>query len=135
MRIWWLTAAGVTLSSIAAFLTLRWRAAASNARKALSGGRRLAMGELELVLLSRHKTIYQLLRCNKIPHVKSILESEVVDTAVNSVRSHTAVPARKQGVRVMSKEIENKIGSTIYNRINAVQMPQVERQRAVNALC
>ena len=34
----------------------------------------------------------------------------------------------------MSKEIESKIGSTIYNRINAVQMPQVERQRALNAL-
>jgi hypothetical protein len=34
----------------------------------------------------------------------------------------------------MSKDIENKIGSTIYNRINAVQMPQVERQRALNAL-
>ena len=34
----------------------------------------------------------------------------------------------------MSKAIENKIGSTIYNRINTVQMPQVERQRALNAL-
>jgi len=34
----------------------------------------------------------------------------------------------------MSKEIESKIGSTIYSRINAVQMPQVERQRALNAL-
>jgi hypothetical protein len=34
----------------------------------------------------------------------------------------------------MSKEIENKIGSTIYRRINAVQMPEVERQRALNAL-
>jgi hypothetical protein len=34
----------------------------------------------------------------------------------------------------MSKEIESKIGSTIYNRINAVQMPEVERQRALNAL-
>ena len=34
----------------------------------------------------------------------------------------------------MSKAIENKIGSTIYKRINTVQMPQVERQRALNAL-
>ena len=34
----------------------------------------------------------------------------------------------------MSKAIETKIGSTIYKRINAVQMPQVERQRALNAL-
>ena len=34
----------------------------------------------------------------------------------------------------MSKAIESKIGSTIYSRINAVQMPQVERQRALNAL-
>ena len=34
----------------------------------------------------------------------------------------------------MSKAIEGKIGSTIYSRINAVQMPQVERQRALNAL-
>jgi len=34
----------------------------------------------------------------------------------------------------MSKEIESKIGSTIYNRIHSVQMPQVERQRALNAL-
>jgi hypothetical protein len=34
----------------------------------------------------------------------------------------------------MSKDIESKIGSAIYNRINAVQMPQVERQRALNAL-
>ena len=34
----------------------------------------------------------------------------------------------------MSKPIESKIGSTIYTRINAVQMPQVERQRALNAL-
>lgn len=34
----------------------------------------------------------------------------------------------------MSKAIESKIGSTIYTRINAVQMPRVERQRALNAL-
>ena len=34
----------------------------------------------------------------------------------------------------MSKDIENKIGSTNYKRINTVQMPQVERQRALNAL-
>jgi len=34
----------------------------------------------------------------------------------------------------MTKAIERKIGSTIYSRINAVQMPQVERQRALNAL-
>jgi hypothetical protein len=34
----------------------------------------------------------------------------------------------------MSKAIESKIGSTIYNRIKAVQMPQAERQRALNAL-
>ncbi len=34
----------------------------------------------------------------------------------------------------MSKAIESKLGSTIYKRINAVQMPQVERQRALNAL-
>jgi hypothetical protein len=34
----------------------------------------------------------------------------------------------------MIKEIENKIGSTIYRRINAVQMSEVERQRALHAL-
>ena len=34
----------------------------------------------------------------------------------------------------MSKEIESKLGSTIYSRINAVQMPEVERQHALNAL-
>ena len=34
----------------------------------------------------------------------------------------------------MSKAIESKIGSTIYKRVNAVQMSQVERQRALNAL-
>jgi hypothetical protein len=34
----------------------------------------------------------------------------------------------------MSKEIESKIGSAMYNRINAVQMPQVERERALHAL-
>ena len=93
------------------------------------------MGKLELDFLSRQEIIYQLLRCNKTVHVKSILASEVVDTAVISVRSHTAVPARKcKESRVMSKEIESKIGSTMYNRINAVQMPQVERQRALHAL-
>jgi hypothetical protein len=34
----------------------------------------------------------------------------------------------------MSRDIESKLGSTIYSRINAVQMPEVERQRALNAL-
>jgi hypothetical protein len=34
----------------------------------------------------------------------------------------------------MSKAIQSKIGSTIYNRINAVQMPEVDRQRALHAL-
>ena len=34
----------------------------------------------------------------------------------------------------MSREIETKIGSTIYNRINTVQMSQVDRQRALHAL-
>ncbi len=34
----------------------------------------------------------------------------------------------------MSKDIERKLGSTIYDRINAVQMPEAERQRALNAL-
>ena len=57
------------------------------------------MAGLELDLFSRRETIYQLLRCNKSVQVKSILASEVVDTAVNSVRSHTAVPARNEGVR------------------------------------
>ena len=34
----------------------------------------------------------------------------------------------------MSKEIESKIGSTIYARLNAVSMTESERQRAVHAL-
>ena len=34
----------------------------------------------------------------------------------------------------MSNEIENKIGSTIYARINAISMSEVERQRAIAAL-
>ena len=37
---WWLTAAGVTCSSAAAFLKLLWRAAATKARNALTDGRR-----------------------------------------------------------------------------------------------
>jgi len=37
---WWLTAAGVTCSSSAARVRLRWRAAASKARSAVSEGRR-----------------------------------------------------------------------------------------------
>ena len=41
--IWWLTAAGVTLSSAAAFFTLRWRATVSNARRAFKGGNRTGM--------------------------------------------------------------------------------------------
>ena len=34
----------------------------------------------------------------------------------------------------MSNAIENKIGSTIYARIKAVRMSEVERQRALAAL-
>jgi hypothetical protein len=34
----------------------------------------------------------------------------------------------------MTSHIEKKIGSTIISRINEVQMPDVERQRALNAL-
>ena len=46
-RIWWLIAACVTASSSAARVKLRWRAAASKARSAFSGGRsrRIAMDE------------------------------------------------------------------------------------------
>ena len=34
----------------------------------------------------------------------------------------------------MSRDIEEKIGSTIYARISQVQMPAAERQKALNAL-
>ena len=34
----------------------------------------------------------------------------------------------------MNVNIESKIGSTIVSRINEVQMPEVERQRALTAL-
>ena len=34
----------------------------------------------------------------------------------------------------MRNDIESKIGSTIYNRIHAVRMPEVDRQRALNTL-
>ena len=34
----------------------------------------------------------------------------------------------------MSNMIENKIGSTIYARINAIRMSEAERQRALGAL-
>ena len=34
----------------------------------------------------------------------------------------------------MSRDIERKLGSTIYARINEVQMPAAERDRALNAL-
>lgn len=34
----------------------------------------------------------------------------------------------------MSKEIERKIGSTIYARVNALPLSEVKRQRALNAL-
>ena len=34
----------------------------------------------------------------------------------------------------MNSNIESKIGSTIISRINEVQMPEVERQRALTAL-
>lgn len=34
----------------------------------------------------------------------------------------------------MSKAIESKIGSTIYGRINAIRMSEVERQRSLTAL-
>lgn len=34
----------------------------------------------------------------------------------------------------MSTAFENKLGSTIYARINAVRMSEVERRRALNAL-
>ena len=34
----------------------------------------------------------------------------------------------------MSNEVESKLGSTIYRRINEVQMSAVERRRALNAL-
>ena len=34
----------------------------------------------------------------------------------------------------MRTDIESKIGSTIYNRIQAVRMPQADRQRALSTL-
>ena len=34
----------------------------------------------------------------------------------------------------MSKEIESKVGSTIYARINEVKLTESERQRALNAM-
>jgi hypothetical protein len=34
----------------------------------------------------------------------------------------------------MNTEIERKIGSTLFSRINEVQMPEMERQRALHAL-
>ena len=34
----------------------------------------------------------------------------------------------------MSKAIEDKIGSTVYARINALKMTEIERQRALDAL-
>ena len=34
----------------------------------------------------------------------------------------------------MSKEIESKLGSTVYDRLNAVKMSPAERQRALNAM-
>ena len=34
----------------------------------------------------------------------------------------------------MSKTLEIKIGSTVYDRINAVRMSQAERQVAINAM-
>jgi hypothetical protein len=34
----------------------------------------------------------------------------------------------------MSKSLESKIGSTIYARLQAVRMTEVERQRALSAL-
>jgi hypothetical protein len=42
--IWWLMAAGLTFSSLAALRKLAWRAAASKAFSALSGGKRSAIG-------------------------------------------------------------------------------------------
>jgi hypothetical protein len=42
----WLTALGVRFSSSAASLKLKWRPAASNNRKVLSGGKRYAMNRL-----------------------------------------------------------------------------------------
>lgn len=34
----------------------------------------------------------------------------------------------------MNKAVENKIGSTIYSRLNAVSMHESDRQRALHAL-
>ena len=34
----------------------------------------------------------------------------------------------------MSKVIEDKIGSTVYARINALKMSEIERQRALHSL-
>ena len=34
----------------------------------------------------------------------------------------------------MRNDIESKIGSTIYNRIQAVRMPEADRQRALHTL-
>jgi len=34
----------------------------------------------------------------------------------------------------MSKEIESKIGSTIYTRIHTINMSETQRQKALNAL-
>jgi hypothetical protein len=43
---WWLIAAWVTFNSSPALVKLRWRAAASKARSALSNGRRRGIGDL-----------------------------------------------------------------------------------------
>jgi hypothetical protein len=42
-------------------------------------------------------------------------------------------PASKE-YEAMNSRIESKLGSTIISRINEVQMPEMERQRALSAL-
>jgi hypothetical protein len=60
--------------------------------------------------------------------------TEVLDPARNGVILHTPASARSKEYVTMRKDIERKLGSTVYERIQSVRMSEADRERTLRAL-
>src|SRR5690606_33896766 len=101
--IWWLTAPWVTLSSTAALVSEPCRAAASKARRGLSGGRRLA--KTSPVVSFPHTDGYNNINClfNSAPPSFSHLERTWTEERASD---GPALPARETGRQFMGSHTD-----------------------------
>ena len=78
--------------------------------------------------------IYQVVQCNNMAFVRSIIQAEVVEvTGVNRVRPD-ACEAQEKGVQTMNENLRANNGSSMYAHIEAAPMPESERNSALEAL-